>query len=203
MTLAADCSLPLLSRRNITVITFCKHLRLRFYCEQTTVSLFLTITRSLCRCWCQRNRQTASQRRSLQLCELRCTNLTSENAQQGRQGTRMTLPAKAIYLRKVSFFTTKSSGPRNESVTVINFYSSHELRLKRVPKSHMCSIGCCMCVCVCGWVCEIVIAGWPFAVKLDIRWAASLRKPFRCLFVCADGVKYKGIEHRAWSIEHL
>lgn len=130
---ACHCSLP--SRRNITVITFCKHLRLQFYCTP-----LLPVPQSH-----RRGTSSPSQSNFAIVRIALCTNLKSRNAQRQTQRRRTTNLATYrhtdirmytctyvhMYVQEstcITRVTAKSSSARNESVTVINFYNGSELR---------------------------------------------------------------------------
>lgn len=135
---ACHCSLP--SRRNITVITFCKHLRLQFYCTPllpvpplSSQGNFVAVAVELCNC---ANCSVHKLKKS------KCTAATRDTTQKDdkssdRQTHRHTYVHMYIctyihmYVQEstcVTRVTAKSSSARNESVTVINFYNGSELR---------------------------------------------------------------------------
>lgn len=134
---ACYCSLP--SRRNITVITFCKHLRLQFYCTpllplppQTPLSSqgnFAAVVVELCNC---ANCSVHKLKKS------KCTAASRDTAQQDDNSSHKHTNKHTYKCTHVHTYvlestcitgvTAKSSSARNESVTVINFYNGKELR---------------------------------------------------------------------------
>lgn len=131
---ACYCSLP--SRRNITVITFCKHLRLQFYCTpllpltarpppRSSQGNFAAVVVELCNC---ANCSVHKLKKS------KCTAASRDTAQKDDNSShKHTYMCTHVhtYVQEstcITGVTAKSSSARNESVTVINFYNGKELR---------------------------------------------------------------------------
>lgn len=134
---ACYCSLP--SRRNITVITFCKHLRLQFYCTPllpqpsppplSSQGNFAAVVVELCNC---ANCSVQKLKKSKCTAASRDTAQKDDNSSHKHTNIRMcTCAYICMYVQEstcITGVTAKSSSARNESVTVINFYNGKELR---------------------------------------------------------------------------